>query len=375
MAPATRGIQPTRWGFRAYVRVKGFPLQTKRFKRHHTLDKIQEWRELTRAKLIVRRELRQRAQPEAPDPTTFRGAARQYLNTVTALATYKERVRHIGEWVDEFGDQDPQAITSAQIRARRDRLLMVGPKLVQKKVGGKRAWVAVAQPLSAGSVNKRLRALENLYTVLWPGTPNPVRQVPEADEPESRPQAIPKAWIAKIFRAMPPSKTRARLKVIRWTGIPHKTIGRLTRADVDLRRKQVTLPGRKKGRGTRGGVLPLLPGAVAAFREFVQADAWGPFSPSAMYKSVQLACAKVRAPAITPYQFRHTFATEFLAATKDLRATQKALDHSTPRLTEAYARAAVDPALAYAYRQVAATHRAKRRGRVAGKVTTRRKRP
>lgn len=357
------GIQQTPHGFRAYVRLKGFPLQTKRFPRTATLEKMQDWRELTRAKLLVRREDRQRAEPEAPDPTTFRGAAQEYLNTVTALHTYKERVLHIHEWTAYFGDQDPRTITSAQIRARRDSLLMVGPKWVQKREGKKIRWVALPLPLSPGSVNKRLRALENLYTVLWPGTPNPVRQVPEANEPSAQPRAIPAGWIPKLLAAMPPSKTKARLMVMRYTGLPHKTLGRLTPADVDLKRHRVTLPGRKKGQGTQGRTLPLLPGAVAAFKEFRKWNAWGAFSASAMYKSVQLACGKIGAPKITPYQFRHTFGTDFLAATKDLRATQHALDHSTPRLTEAYARAAVDPALAFAYKQMAKAQLPRRKRR------------
>lgn len=348
-----RGIQHTPTGYRVYVRLKGYPLKTKRYPRGTAPEVMQDWRELERAKLIVDREQRQRALPPPNDPTTFRGAAKEYLATVTALVTYRERVRHIAEWVAYFGDQDPQTITSAQIRKRRDTLLMVGPKWMQKKIRGKTRWVALPIPLSANSVSKRLRALENLYTVLWPGTPNPVRQVPEPEEPAAIRRAIPAALIVKLLAAMPPSKTKARLRVMRWTGLPHKTLGRLTPADVDLKHRRITLAKRKKGRGTHGRTLPLLPAAVVAFKEFARWRAWGAFSSSAMYKSVQLACRKIGAPTITPYQFRHTFGTEFLAATKDLQATQHALDHSTPRLTEAYARAAVDPALVHAYRQMA----------------------
>lgn len=355
-----KGIQTTPFGFRAYVRLKGYALQTKRFPKGTSPEVMQRWRELTRARLIVDREDRQRAEPPPPNQGTFSGAAQEYLATVTALITYSERVLHIHEWIAYFGDQDPRTITAAQIRKRRDTMLMVGPKWVQRKVKGKREWVALPVPLSAGSVNKRLRALENLFTVLWPGTPNPVRQVPEPEEPAAIRRALPAPLIVKLLAAMPPSKTRARLAVMRWTGLPHKTLGRLTPADVDLVHRRITLPGRKKGQGTRGRTLPLLPAAVTAFREFIRWHAWGLFSASGMHKSVQLACQKIGAPSVTPYQLRHTFGTEFLAATKDLRATQHALDHSTPRLTEAYAQASVDPALVHAYKQMAKAHLKKR---------------
>ena len=45
------------------------------------------------------------------------------------------------------------------------------------------------------------------------------------------------------------------------------------------------------------------------------------------------------------YDFRHSYATTILAATHDLRTTQRLMLHSSARTTERYARAAVDPVL------------------------------
>jgi hypothetical protein len=50
---------------------------------------------------------------------------------------------------------------------------------VQKLVDGRMQWVEVDEPLSASSVDNRLRALRNLWTVLnGRHAPNPVREVP-----------------------------------------------------------------------------------------------------------------------------------------------------------------------------------------------------
>jgi site-specific recombinase XerD len=92
---------------------------------------------------------------------------------------------------------------------------------------------------------------------------------------------------------------------------------------------------------------------VRAFQEVIAMRAWGEFSTSAMHSLVQRACAKAKLPKISPYQLRHTFATNFLAATKDLRSTQRALNHATLKTTLKYASAAVDPVLAAAFATMA----------------------
>jgi integrase len=271
------------------------------------------------------------------------------LDSVTAMPSYKDRVRDIFEWIQLFGEQETDTITPAQIRAQRDKWLTVGPRT---RTRGKERIVE-HKPLAASSVNHRLRALENLFTVLWPGTPNPVRHVPEAEEPESLPRALSSELVDALFATLPAGKTTARLHVLRWTGLPAKTLMRLKAADVNLEAGVIYVPGRKKGKGSPSIVLPLLPDAVRAFQEVIAMRAWGEFSTSAMHSLVQRACAKAKLPKISPYQLRHTFATNFLAATKDLRSTQRALNHATLKTTLKYASAAVDPVLAAAFATMA----------------------
>lgn len=353
-----KGIQPTPFGYRAWVRVKGHPRKSKRFSRDTDLETMQLWRERERAKLILTRQQWKSQEPSG----SFRQNAILYLESVKGMPSYTDRVREMFEWVALFGDQDCDTIAAVQIRAQRDRWLTVGPRSRQR---GK-VRIIEAKPLAASSVNHRLRALRNMWTVLWPGTPNPVKDVPEADEPTPMPRALPAAIINAAFAKLPPGKTKARLNVLRWTGFPAKTLMRLSPADVDLETGLVYLSGRKKGKGTRGTVLPLLPAAIHAFKQIAKADAWGSFSTSGMHSLLERACAAARVPRFTPYQLRHTFGTNFLLATGDLRATQRALTHSTPKLTERYADAALEPALVTAYAKMHRAAKPRRKGTTKG---------
>jgi integrase len=283
------------------------------------------------------------------------------------MPSYADRVRDIFHWIVLFDQQDCDTITPVQIRAQRDRWLTTGPRMRQK---GKKK-ITEHKPLAASTVNHRLRALQNMWTVLWPQQPNPVRQVPEADEPTTVPRAMLPATVQAIFKHLPAhSKSRARLLVMFWTGLPGKTLMRLKREDVDLEAGIIYLPGRKKGAGTHGATLPLLPDAVKAFTELDAVHGWGEFSKSGLRSVFLRACAAAKVSDVTPYHLRHTFATNFLAATKDLRATQKALNHSTAKLTERYAMAAIDPVMLDAYAKMAKVSR-----RVTTRVTTTQKRP
>jgi hypothetical protein len=42
----------------------------------------------------------------------FRDDARVYLDAVKAMPTYAERVKHIEEWIAEFGDRERDSITA-----------------------------------------------------------------------------------------------------------------------------------------------------------------------------------------------------------------------------------------------------------------------
>ena len=221
--------------------------------------------------------------------------------------------------------------------------------------------------------NKRLRALSNLWRVLdGRHAPNPVREVPEADEIEGAPRALPYPVIRAILDAMPDvgraaggerrdagSQTRARLAVLAWTGLAHMQLEGLRPEDIDWEGRSLWVRGRRKGAAGKvrqGHRKPITDEAIAALHRFDELDCWGSFSRSSMRQSLQRACRRVEQQCkkdgvevdlsrVRPYDFRHSYATAVLASTQDLRTTQRLMLHSSASTTERYARAAVDPVL------------------------------
>lgn len=307
--------------------------------------------------------------------TPFAEDANRYLESVAALPTIDQRRQHIREWVALFGHRPRASIRPHEIRAQRDRWL-TEPRTDRQ---GREC-----PPYAAGSVNKRLRALSNLWRVLdGRHAPNPVREVPEADEIEGEPRALPYGVIQAILDAMPDvtraqkgarraagSQTKARLAVMAWTGLAHTQLAGLRREDVDWEGQSVWVQGRRKGAsGTerKGHRKPITSQAIAALRRFDTLDCWGAFSRASMRKSLMTACRRVEArfkedgdgveidlSRVRPYDFRHSYATALLAATRDLQATQRLMLHGSATTTERYARAAVDPMLVEALEQFSA---------------------
>jgi integrase len=136
------------------------------------------------------------------------------------------------------------------------------------------------------------------------------------------------------------------------TGLPHAQIADLTPADVDLVAWTLVVRGRRKGRGGPPSLRPLSPQAVAAFRAFCQAEAWGPFSRGSLYRIFQDACATLGLTGLRPYDLRHSYLTDVYRATGDLRVTQVLAGHSKSSLTERYTLAAVPPQVAAAVAKV-----------------------
>ena len=110
------------------------------------------------------------------------------------------------------------------------------------------------------------------------------------------------------------SKTKARLALMAYTGFAPATIMRLRPQDVRWDAGAVFVPGRRKGKGTKGQTIPLASAGLAALRRFDQLDCWGPFSTSSAWRSFQRACAKLGLAGLRPYDLRHSFGTAVYAA-------------------------------------------------------------
>lgn len=321
---------------------------------------MQDWRQDERAKLRITRKPRSTA-------GTFRYDALRYLKTVTALTSYRERKADIERWIGIFGDQFRDSITSADIRAVRDRWI--------DEPRGRGKDDKPLPPYSASTINHRLRALSNLWTVLdGRRAPNPVREVPEVPEPDALPRALSYDLIEQIIgkvstRGRPTkghkntsiSLTKIRLRVLAYTGLTYSQLGRLSPADVDLEAGSMLVGRRRKGKGARPRRLPLLPQAIDAFRALDAAKAWGSFSGASVRKTFVLAAKKVRAelakdgvvlPLIRPMDLRHSMGSLVFRATGSREAARELLQHESIRTTERYTLAAVSEVL---QRQLAVT--------------------
>jgi integrase len=257
----------------------------------------------------------------------------------------------------------------------------------------KARWEVRAIPLSASSVNHRLRALENLYTVLdGRGAYNPVREVDEVEPPDVQPRGHSFALAYEILSFMPdvttPKKdgthekgslSRVRFECMLMTGFPAKQLGMLQPEHVDWDVPSVVPPKRLKGRRSRrqranrhSKPRQLMPAAVPVLRRFFALEANKTFSSSSLRRSVKRAIRaanKARAlrelPAIPatlrPYDLtRHTFGTEVFRLTKNLLLVKDLMGHADIAQSERYAMAAIQEHQVASVTELSAVARAAR---------------
>lgn len=347
-----RGIRRRGVGYQIEVRVKGHAPVYETFPPDATPGEMQA----RRVKLAG--DLKRRA-----SAGTIDADAVNYLKARAAMPGIQTRTRHIKLWVAEFSGRPRHgegAIKAWEIAAVRDRWLLEGPKRIYQKGTG---WVDVPLPLSASSVNKRLRALENLYTRLdGLKADNPVREAGEAPEPESAARGLPYDVVEAILAKMPDrgqatkgakrptvSLTKLRLRAIAYTGLSHGELMKVRAEHLHLDESPpwVLVQGRRKGKGTRETPHPLTAQGVGALRALAAATGGlSAFSPSPMWKSFQRACRKLELTGVRPYDLRHSFASETFRVTGNLSTTQLLMRQRDQRTTLRYAKGAVNPVLA-----------------------------
>ncbi len=225
-----------------------------------------------------RAELESTGRTESPRTVrgTLRADAARYLALIKHLASWDDREDHLNAWVARLGDVRRHRITSADILTARI------------------AWLK--EKLSPKTINHRVGTLRNLYHRLdgkYARTP--------CDE--VTPLAVPKTPIPRVSDAkmlevdaelqrreragiLKDAKTRARFRVLITTGRRHGEIMRAQPEDVDLEAR-VWVPRDAKGGWSPG--LYLNDDMVAAWRLFIEADAWGKFSHASFTDSLRSA--------------------------------------------------------------------------------------
>src|SRR5262245_20383527 len=287
---------------------------------------------------------------------------KKYLPAVAAMPSIDDRTRDMHRWIDEFGDRDPLKIESYEIRAVAQRWLKVGPKRKRQLVNDVGVYVDVAEPLGASTVNHRLRALSNFYTVLK--YTNPVREVPESDESHGIPRAIDYgATIPAILAAMADrgrgkrgekrekeSRGKVCARVMAWTGCEYTELTRVSLEDIMFDKRVLVVPPRRKGTGAPGRFVPLSDEAIAALRDFVRLELYTngkkrmPDS-KVILRAWQRACIQVVGRPLRLKDLRHSFVTRIVDVTRDLKQAQLLAGHNDSRTTQRYAMSALLPML------------------------------
>jgi len=356
------GFIRTARGCRAWVRVSSkrdefSELTTRRFPAATRAGAIQAWRVEARRRLHARLDQhRQQRIVEHGEAGTFRADATTYLEAVQAMTSYKDRVRDVGVWVVAFGDRPRASIAAHEIRTLRDRWLIDGPRRHWQRINGVGQWIDVAAPLAPSTVNHRLRALSNLYTVLdGRRAVNPVQDVPEVEESAEIPRALDYPTIRAILAAMSDqgravkgkgnrlafSLAKVRARVLAWTGLTPKELASIKATDLYWDDKFLIVPARRKGRGAPGRIVPLGPEGLAACQDFHRLNAYGRFGSGSVRRAWQRACRKAIGRSTRLYDLRHSFITAVVHATKDVRLAGRLAGHTDDRTTSRYATAAL----------------------------------
>lgn len=256
------------------------------------------------------------------------------------------------------------------------------------------AWTAAGR--APTTVNHRKRALGDLLRWALGADDDDDVTIPTAGiaclpprAPEAR--GVPLPIVVRILATLPDrgrptgrgirptiSHTKIRLRVMAWTGLPHRSLVRLERRHVNFRDGKLFLPARKKGKGAPGVWVDALPAALDALRDYDRAGLWGrPFSRASMHKSFRRAVAHTRAalmaeaevsgdrtlveqflaavpPNCRPYDLRHAYLSEVYRLTGDIKAVQELGQHASRDTTDRYTRAAVPERVAQAIDQMRA---------------------
>ena len=250
----------------------------------------------------------------------------RWLRTKKHTPDYPNKRTYIARWLKLLGAHTPRAtITAADVET---------------------ALAAMRQEIGPTTIRHHRTALIQVWAFCdGKRAYNPAAETTRPADAEPEVRAPKLAHVLKAIHAIPSRKTRARLMLILTTGLPHKQIMQLVETDWDRRAKRLRVTRRRKGKGARGRILPLSTAGMKAMQEFADAQAWGPFSPSTVYRYVKEACVKVKVPPFRPYDLRHIHGALLYRETGDLTTTARLLGHAGTKTAERYtmdAWAAVD---------------------------------
>jgi integrase len=238
-----------------------------------------------------------RAMAETQTPRAARGTLRAdvpaYLELVAHLATVKDIAKMLEAWCVELGDRPRADITARDVLLVRNIWLKAGRK--------------------PKTVNNRVQALRNLYKRLdGKRAPTPCDEVDPLHVQKTPIQRVSDELILRVdhqlqrnerdgrHTTLKSRKTRARFRVFVSTGKRPCEIMRAKPQDVDLEAR-IWVP-----RDAKGGFCPgvyLNEDMLAAWKLFIDANAWGRYNHAAFARTIRTAGWPAH---VRPYQARHT---------------------------------------------------------------------
>lgn len=301
------------------LRVTPFPLEKKVFPKGTPVDDARRWR-LERKQTLTFMRKRDRGLPGS-----LREDVQKFLGTLTGRKK-EDREDHFVPWVGPLGHRALRSLTTEEI-----------------------AEIFQGLPGAASTRNHYLSALSQLW--VWKfgkAVPNPVRGVTRAREPRPEPRGRPLDDVQKILEQLRPSPTKSRLTVLAYTGL---RLGELMRVRAeDLLEGDLLFV--RTGKGGPSRTLPLLPPAKEALVNLVQQKRLGAFSRSSLRKALRAAQQRAMDQQVIesgrllrPHDLRHSFGTAVYQASRDIRATQLVMGHSSLSLTTRYTLSAAPAAV------------------------------
>lgn len=316
------GVYADVLGMSAQVTVGSGPSKLqreKRFPRGTAMKEIRDWQTNQRALLT-----RKRGKPKRRSKDSFAVDVTSYLTTVESRPSYGSAKACLGAWVSVFGDRRRSTLTLIELQATMD--------------GWHRNDDNPEGRYSGSMLNHCKDHLVRLYRALdqCEDADNVATKLRRYEQADLQPRAIDDAIVDEVLAIMPPSRTRACLKIMAYVGMPPARQRRLKPADLNLAAKTVYLVRRRKGGGTEEKTFPLTEKGVEALTEFVQLNAWGGVTKESLYtcflrgvSAVNRKRARLEQPLIAPvrpYDLRHTFGTRVYRETGDLGIAAELLD-------------------------------------------------
>jgi len=299
-----KGIRRDRYGYRAYVKVRGFQRE-RRFPFDTPATKMQAWRDETRVAL--------RKRPKRNTRGTLAADVAAYLEleTVKTLASVGSLTCELDAWTALYGEERREDITRPMVLEAREQWLSDGyaPK----------------------TVNHRVRALRGLFHRLdGKKADTPCDDVQKLEEPPANPRYVSPAKIRQVAKRLTDPKTRARFMVLASTGQRPAQLRRALPGDVSLSRR-LWLVRPAKG----GNPIPvaLTEDMLFAFRAFIVSQAWGAYDGSDFVRAVRAAGWP---KGVRVYNLKHTIGITLAESSAEWEDIKDWFGHTDVKTTRIY---------------------------------------